>query len=329
MNVWAFNKPGDEAISYIYDSVRKGASRFGWSYTDAADLLKLEEKSWEEMNEAETDCYKTACFLTEIEIGDWIVHINVPEWGKCTAAKVSGGYKFDTEGNEFEDYLHMIEVDPSSIIVFDRNDPNVLPNVSSKLKLRGNHWHIYCVDDFIETIKNLKDNKVKVSKDGYGEYHLKNDIETTFKSITKLIHKNFPGKNLEYFIAKIIERMPNVREVKVNGSGWKSDFGADILVTYNSGLEILDLEKEEILVVQVKSYEGQHYDLHAVEQIKAAIEKFEASMGLIITTAETTHEIEKAVETLSKNLKKPISIISGADVAKFLIKYASDLIINI
>ena len=31
--------------------------------------------------------------------GDWIVHVNIPEWGKCTAAQVISTYEFDKEHN--------------------------------------------------------------------------------------------------------------------------------------------------------------------------------------------------------------------------------------
>ena len=67
--------------------------------------------------------------MLDIQKDDWIVHINVPEWGKCTTAKVISGYSFEKEGNEVGDFRHMIGIDKESVIIFDRNDDNVLPIV--------------------------------------------------------------------------------------------------------------------------------------------------------------------------------------------------------
>jgi hypothetical protein len=98
------------------------------------------------------------------------------------------------------------------------------------------------------------------------------------------------------------------------------------------------LEKEEKLVVQVKSYTGQHWETNAVEQIETAIKEFQANAGLIITTAESTDNLEKAIENLSNKLSKPeqdgglnkpipIGLIAGEEVAKFVLKYGGQLIL--
>ncbi len=98
---------------------------------------------------------------------------------------------------------------------------------------------------------------------------------------------------------------------------------------YNSGIEILDLNKEDTLVVQVKSYEGEHWNTNAVAQIKTAIETFDANAGMIITTARTTENIEREIEKASNELNIPISLIAGENVAKFVLKYGKDLLFDI
>ena len=159
MQVWVFNSPDEKATDFIYSSLLKGFSRFGWSYIDTADLNILERKRWEELNDDETECYRKTSFLLNIEIGDWIVHVNIPEWGKCTAAQVISTYEFDKEHNSigidytnFGDYRHLIKIDVNTLITFDRNNHNVLPYVSRRLKLQGHYWTIKKTDDFIGEI---------------------------------------------------------------------------------------------------------------------------------------------------------------------------------
>ncbi len=63
-------------------------------------------------------------------------------------------------------------------------------------------------------------------------------------NITWLIQKNHPEKKLEHFFKSIFEKILNVINVENYGEtkGFGTDFGADLIVRYKSGLPILDLE---------------------------------------------------------------------------------------
>lgn len=100
------------------------------------------------------------------------------------------------------------------------------------------------------------------------------------------------------------------------------------MVTFDGGLPIPGLEKQTVLVVQVKSYEGDHWDTRAVEDIKRAFEHYpEASMGLIISTANAiTTPVEKELDKLKEESGKPVSILVGPDVAAFLLRYGAKLL---
>lgn len=321
--IWAFR--GDEQLNdFITKSLQDGKSRYCYSYIKTADLRELEQKDWSEMSEDEIYCYKKSNFLWEIEKGDWIVHINIPEYGQCTAGKVVSEYQFEKDvPKDVNDARHYFELDKSTIITFDRNDPKVHPIISRKLKLQGSYWRLYDEKEFLDSIKRLSKNKSITESDGAGLYYLKQELDSSYAEIAQKVHKVYPGKKLESFIAKVFDNVPNVVCAKVNGSGWKTDNGADIIVTYTSG--ILGMTHEETLVVQVKSYEGEHWSTEAVDQIKIAVEKYKANAGLIITTAALTPDLEKAVNAASNKSKIPISIIAGYDFAKFILQYGKFL----
>ncbi len=330
MSIWAFNSPNESSLEFVANSLKKGISRFGWGYLDSADIRTLALKSWEEMTKQEIEIWSKANFLTNIEKGDWIVHINVPYWGAVTVGQVVEEYNFEQDDNEIQDFRHFFKLDLTTIIEFERNDPNVHPLISRKLKLRGKYWRIYAEKEFFESLENIKTGNVKLSEStSIGLHYLKQELNPFFDEITKIIHNTHPEKKLEYLIADIFRNIPNVSEVNVNGSGWGTDFGADVIVKYNSGLEILNLNKEEILVVQVKSYSGDHWDTAAVNQIRTAIETFKASAGVIITTAKSTQHIEQEIEKTSNEINIPISLIAGENVAKFVLKYGKDILYDI
>lgn len=330
-----------EIQKFLSYSIKNGVSRFGWSYIDAADLTKLQDKHWQEMTDDEKNCWAKANFLLGVEKGDWVVHINLPHWGACLAGQVSDTYTFEKDGNDFGDYRHLLKLDKNTIVEFDRNDDAVLPIISSRLKLQGRYWTIQYVDEFLQTIQNVKAESLgKKENESVGIFYLKKDLSPLLKDITAKIQKTHPAGKLENLIADVFRKIPGVVDVYEYGrhKGWGTDSGADLIVTYKSGLNISNLEKEEKLVVQVKSYTGHHWETNAVEQIETAIKEFQANAGLIITTAESTENLEKAIENLSNKLSKseqdggmnkpiPIGLIAGEEVAKFVLKYGGQLIL--
>lgn len=322
MTIWAFNQPAEKYIEFVSDSVRSGVSRFGWGWFDGADLNALKDKKWEEMSSDEQSVWSKSGFLLDIAEGDWIVHINVPSWGRCTAAKVIRPYYFGSSLTG--DFRHCIGIDKGSEIEFDRNDPNVHPLLSRKLKLRGRFWRIYCENEFSESIRNLQENAVDLGGESKGTFFLKNELTGPLKQVTKLIHRNHDGKNLEVFMASVFRKVPFVENVIENGFGWGTDHGADLIVEYRSGLPVNGLEKMEKLVVQIKSYEGEHWETRAVEQIKEAITRYEAESGMLITTAEKTVDLQEAIDNLSSEIGKPVALLAAEDVARFVLKYYGD-----
>ena len=350
MAIWAFKGPTgadyepDEyrhVLSFLANSFQNGIARFGWGYTDKANLHKLDPKSFAEMDDDERKCWDKANFLLEIQPDDWIVQINLPFWGACLAGKVVESYAFEEFDNEVSDYRHMIKIDSDSVVQFGRNDDEVLPIISSRLKLQGRKWRIYYEQEFSQTIQNIKAGGVNIKDDeSVGLFYLKKDLIPLLASVTEKIYKTHPASQLEGLIAEVFRKIPRVVSVREHGKhkGWGTDNGADLIVTYKSGLGISNLEKEELLVVQVKSYGGQHWEINAVKQIGEAIKEFNANAGMLITTAESTETLEKAIEELSNRLSKgpdegglgkeiPISLIAGKDVARFVFRYGGELVL--
>jgi hypothetical protein len=160
------------------------------------------------------------------------------------------------------------------------------------------------------------------------KFHLEQETSDILEEFTKRVQANNPGKRLEHFMAEIFRNIPSVTDVKENGSGWGTDYGADLIVSYRAGV-ISELESEQTLVVQIKSYEGEHWNTEAVDQLKTAIGQFGASMGLIITTGKRTEALEKAFDKLANEIKDtPVYLLAGSEVAKFIMKYGMDVLLG-
>lgn len=316
MQVFAFAKVSDDdARNKVYKSVKQGKSRFGWSGSETDDLR-------EEWNGKQN-------FLLGIKKDDWIVHVNMPQYGECVALKVAGEYEFDNAGLECNwgrDFRHVIPVDPNSIIEFNRRDPNILPTVN--LNPRGRYHRVKYVLDFEKSITNLKENRVDLKNVESKEiFHLNEKTDEIMKQLTSLLHNTHKGKELERFLAKVFRKVENVVEVNENGFGWGTDHGADLIV--HTQTNISNIEFENKIIIQVKSFEGEHYDLSAIDQVITGIDFYNADAGIIITTANSTEELEGKIQEVAEKIKKPIDLIAGNDVAKFVIKYGKDLLFNL
>jgi energy-coupling factor transporter ATP-binding protein EcfA2 len=145
--------------SKIFSSLRNGEGRFGWSYVKTADLYqlktKIESEGWDSLSKDEKNCYQS--FLLDIKACDYVIYINMPDWGKCSVARVTGSYFWRYDENE-GDFNHRFPVEPNSVFVFDRNEPEIHPDLKARLKLRGRFWRIDVKDKFeaLVQIQNLK-----------------------------------------------------------------------------------------------------------------------------------------------------------------------------
>ncbi len=320
MTIWAFNKV--EPISdrnLVYQSVKSGKSRFGWSQRDEHNL---------KLNNNWTDWHSKQLFLLKVKQGDWIVHINTPSWGKCIAVEVLSAYDFDDglQCSGGPDFRHFFKVDTETVIEFNRKDANVLPSVN--LNPRQRYHRIRAADDFHKSIANLKNNAVCLS-DGESkeEHHLKDKTSKYLLEMSNLIHKMHKSKNLERFLAKVFRKIPGVIDVDENGFGWGTDYGADLIVTMSTSLGSIEFENK--IIVQIKSFEGTHYDLDAVEQVKTGIEKYAGTAGMIITTAKKSEKLANKIQKTSEEVGLPIDLLASDDVAKFVIKHAPELLFRL
>lgn len=311
--VFAFAKVVDKsARAMVYADIARGKSRFGM---------------WDQEVSLREQYHGANGFLLKIKPGDWIVHVNSPKYGRCVAVQAQAEYTFD-EGIKCAwgvDFRNYIPVNPDTIVEFDRNDERVLPSVNLRPMRRGQR--IKQVNDFLKSLENLKQEKLAaMSGELRGVIHLREKFDSELlPKVTKYIHELNRSKELERFLHAIFESMPNV-ESTLNGFGWGTDHGADLIVEFQNPLSGVSLSSK--LIVQVKSYSGAHTELNAIDQIATGIEKYSGNGGLLITTGNATEELEEYAREVGERIGMPIDIIAGAEVSRFVLRHAPDLLIG-
>ncbi|RLE42388.1 hypothetical protein DRJ16_04895 [Candidatus Woesearchaeota archaeon] len=315
---WEKESGADYWIPLIYEELKRGNARFGWSYSEDHDLRKLRERierdGIEKLSEEEREVWSHARFLIDdVSKGDFFIYINMPKYGECSLVEIVGDYYFtevwDKEGKN--DFRHCLKC--NFISAFNRRSNIVPPRLKVYLSLPGAHYRIYAKEEFEELLSALKEGK----KGKEAKERLNEDINKHLEDVVKDLHKNFPRQNLEVYLAEVFKRMPNVLSVRKG----PDKNGADLEIEFESGIP--GLIKREFCAVQVKSYEKEVRDLTAVNDIRRAFESDRHyTCGLIVMTATSvSEEFMQAVEELIEESGKPVGVIYGTELAELIIRF--------
>jgi hypothetical protein len=178
----------------------------------------------------------------------------------------------------------------------------------------GSHWTIGDTEKFEELLCDLSSGARGKSADE----RLREQIEVQLLTISDQIRQTYPEKSLEVFVLGVLVRMPRVKTAK---KGPDVD-GADLMFTFDSGIESLDLERTEVCAVQVKCYENVIDDIRAVTDIERAFGSGAYTCGLIVTTAISASEgFQSALDHLRESSGKPIGLILARDLAALFLRY--------
>ena len=321
------DNPAD--VELVHRSLLEGEGRFGWSYVESADINRLRARiaanGVESLSDEERKCYHE--FLLRIQKDDYVVYVNVPNWGECTLARVTGPYTWRWETDDFN---HRFPVDRESVQSFDRNSEAVPPTLSARLKLPGRWWQVYAEEDFDKLRARLSEREGSAPKSWRSNLReLSSKLRPLFGQIAEQIHDTHPRKDLEELIEKLFEHVPGVRSVdRLQG---RADFGADLLVEFEF-VPIPGLVRRQTLAVQVKSYTGTHEDTDAVDDLRRAFEHYDAhsqtvDMGLVVSTAtQSGDSLIRAADKLSEQSGKPVAILMGHDLAEFFLQHGAQLL---
>jgi len=194
--------------------------------------------------------------------------------------------------------------------------------------LQGRYWRIFFENEFNALLEALRKGEPgKPRTPDVNQALLRSEMQPLLQNITRAIHRTHPRCDLEILMAELLRQVPGVREARRQGGA--GDHGADILVVFEGGLPIPGMEQQRICVVQVKSFEGEHWDTKAVDDIKRAFERWpEAEMGLIVSTADrSTEALDEALTKLREEdpRKRPVGLLIGSDVATLLLRFGAEL----
>jgi len=316
-------------IDALFQELRQGRARFGWSYDDSCDPRDLKARivrsGWDSLSKREQEAIARTTFLLDVRPGDYFVYVNMPSYGRCTAVRI-----VDHEGVGPDNLFHYTPEwgDPSQddfrsmlpcefLFDFDRNHDVVHPYLSRRLKLMGSHWTIGDTGKFEEL---LRDHQAGARGKAADE-RLREQIKEQLLTISDRIRQTYPEKNLESFVLGVLAQLPRVQDPK---KGPDVD-GADLVFTFDGGIGTLGLERTEVCAVQVKCYEGVIDDIRAIEDVGRAFASGPYTCGLIVTTAQSASEgFQAALDRLREESGKPVGLLLARNLAALFLRHGRD-----
>jgi hypothetical protein len=310
----------DVSPTGVFDSLRIGKARIGWSYRADLDLRALRERvrtqKWSQVSPEEQDAWACHRFLDDVSVGDYLVYPHQPKYGKFCIAEVTGEYGYLSEeesiDGDFRSFRPCKLLTPQPI---DRYDEIVPPRIRNKLGLQGRFYELYDID-LLRGLLGQIASSGRIDR-GTAVPRIKRIFDSIAHTVSELIQQEFPRHDFSrIFLKELFEAMG----YSVLLQEGPSEHGADLVVTVGDEL----LPRQFTVGVQAFSYEGE-ISISALrsklKQLHGGWEKNHLDFGVLITTGRC-REGKKIIE--ESNKAKPerlVRLIDSEQLASILINH--------
>ena len=309
-----------QPVSGVFDELKAGRARMGWSYQDNLDLRLLlgRIEQGEQLDEDERGAKRCLRFLTTVNLEDYLLYPHQPERGFFSVVQVKGDYKYSTEkdglGGDFRSLRACSLKTPEPVDMYDEIVPAQL---RQRLGRPGRFSQVHDPSSFSSFLEDLP-NRGQL-QDGSIRASLRRIHNGLRKNLPDELRKEFGRADLSRrFCSDLFERMGYSAEVQEG----PAEAGSDVVVTV--GNPFLPDDGFQI-GVQVFAYEGtvEEWSLQEkLEQLLRGWEKNSLDYGVLLTTGCCS---EAAVTALHKhNKEKPdrlVRLIEGDELADLFLKH--------
>ena len=305
-------------VEGVFDELRKGHARIGWSSEAYEDLRIIRDKG-EDLNKYQKWAKRCLPFCTEVQKGDLLFYPQQPARRKLSVVRVIGEYGYD-DGLENGDFRSVRPCELMSKKPVDMYDEIVPASLRDRLvHVRHRLWK-FKADDTVMLKGFLNDLTGEKREQGGTELASIRRIHAKLrKALPDEIQREFSRTDLtRIFCMDLFSRMnydPEIRE-------GPSEAGSDIIVTVGDPL----LPDEGFRVgVQAFAFAGNvHEDSleRKLNQLLKGWEDNELDYGVLLTTGIPTDEAWTMLDSHNeKNLQRHVKLIDGNMLADLFLQH--------
>ena len=314
---------------FILRELEQGRLRQGWGWKPEQDLRLLRQKvdSKAALTEDEASAWRNRRLLhTEpdgLKPDDTIIVPNLPDQGRWVMVRVSGPYRYEISSTSSEvgpDFGHVVEVTPvrdpaGKIAVVEADNAHVDARLRASMRSMSRMWSIDALGPQVEGLISAMEGgadtvtpEPEVQKFG-GFFNAMRD------AAWENIRQRYKGAEFEQLVLRLFQKI--YAPGRVEHWGGPGEKGADLIVFVQDQLGL-----EYKIAVQVKLYDGQIDDLHALDQVALARDAHRVDGGVVVTTAnETSKQFDSHREQLEAKLGIDIRVITRDELVQLVMTH--------
>ena len=307
----------------VFDELKAGRARIGWSYEDNLDLRLLRNKLEQRkpLDGDEQDARRCLGFLTRVKQQDYLIYPHQPRRGMFSVVQVKGEYDYSTKNDgldeDFRSFRPCLLEKPNPVDMYDEI-------VSSQLRQRlgrpGRFSEVYETSSFFKFLKDLPEaGRLQDDENRASVQRIHRELR---EKLPEAIHQEFSRADLSRkFCSDLFDRMGYTFEVEVQEG--PAEAGSDIVVTIDHPL----LEDDFRVGVQAFAYKGtvEESDLQSkLEQLLGGWEYNSLDYGVLLTTGHCSPAAKAALRNHNDNNKerdRRVRLIEGDHLADLFLKY--------
>ncbi len=316
-----------KAISYetrtpmpgVFEELRAGRARIGWSYAENLDLRMLRDKitRGEELEDDENGARRCLRFLTEVEAGHLLLYPHQPERGLFTIVMVTGEYDYapssQTLGGDFRSSRPCAIVGQGPISL---DDPIVPAQLRYRLQRPGRLSEIRDIEPLRRVLAAM--NLAGQAAAAGSRPQRRRIADDLARVVPDLLRREWSQHDFtRHFCFELFEKMGLDTTVQ-EGPG---DQGTDVLVTVSHPLLLDDCT----VGVQAFAYEG---DVSAralrgkLDQLLAGWDVNGLDQGVLLTTGICGRSATDMIHehNLSRQDRR-VRLIDGRELTEIFLRY--------
>ena len=301
----------------VFNELKAGRARIGWSWLDNLDLRLLLEKIEQEkpLDGNEQAARRCLGFLTRVKSEDYLLYPHQPDRGKFSVVQVTGEYDYSTD-EDFRSFRPCSLKTPKPVDMYDAIVPSQLRH---RLGRPGRFSQVYDTAPLLKFLEDLpRQGDCKTTSNQMSKMSLQRIHKDLREKLPKALHREFSRADLSrQFCRVLFERMGYTPEVQEG----PYEAGSDVVVTVANPL----LYGEFRVGVQVFSYneDVQESALQTkLDQLLRGWATNSLDYGVLLTTGRCS---EAAVAALrdhnEKDSKRLVRLIEGNDLADLFLQH--------
>lgn len=322
--VWVLkttDKKTGQPVAGVFEELKAGQARMGWSWDDTLDLRVIQEKlkQGEPLDKEQKEAKRCLNFLRYVNLGDYIIYPHQPKRGQFSVVKITGeyGYSEATDGlggGDFRSFRHCSLEKPSPVNMYDKIVPSTL---KYRLGRPGRFSQVHDRKTFFDFLEVLPE--AGQQQDGSISAIVKRIYGDLEKPLPRMLKREFAQHDLSRKLCpKLFERMGYAYVVQEG----RYEAGSDLVVTVNSPL----LPGDGFIVgVQAFAFEGNVAEASLKRKLDQLLDGWEANSldsGVLLTTGDCGPAAERLIgEHNEDNPDRPVRLIGGEKLAELFLQH--------